>query len=337
LPGGITSFVRSVLSEGAVAVVGTSEVSAGSLEESRSISNAFRRVAADGVIAVGGGRSLDVGKHVSATLSGDSVEGSPGEPPYSEGSPEVPVLCVPTSLSNDGFASPTASLVDDSLKRVTLNCDGPTGVIVDTEICGSAPHRLLAAGLGDIMAKVSAIADYRLLEHAGTGQYMDGIAVTIAESSVSEACGIEKWDAEGVLRLGRGLLLGGIAIGVAGGSRPCSGSEHLISHALDRLRSPAGSHGIQVGLAAYVTSILHNTGGDAVLRRVYDRLGFWQHAAEEVAAGLTQARFIESLAIAPEIKPGYLTVLSRPGATEEVGRILASDPVLQWWRDVDRS
>jgi len=47
-----------------------------------------------------------------------------------------------------------------------------------------------------------------------------------------------------------GLVVSGVAMVLAGNSRPSSGAEHLISHALDRF--PIHDlHGLQVGVAAF--------------------------------------------------------------------------------------
>ena len=320
LPEKVVAEVRKVLIDGGLTLAAEVSVEHGTVAESQAVATALSAAGVDGVIAVGGGRSLDVGKYAAANLGGG------------ESHTEVPVVCVPTSLSNDGFASPTASLVGPDGRRVSVQCDSPAGVIVDTVICAGAPPRLLAAGLGDVMAKVSALADWRLAEHAGLGDRVDGIAAAVARASIAEALAITTWDPAGVERLATGLLLGGVAMGVAGSSRPCSGSEHLISHALDLVRTPAGSHGVQVGLAAYLTAQLHGEGGEIDIRHVFDTLNFWDIARAEAAAGLTRAVFAEALKLVPEIKPGYITVLSRPGAFDVLRDLLETDPALSWWR-----
>ena len=54
------------------------------------------------------------------------------------------------------------------------------------------------------------------------------------------------------------LAMSGIANEIAGGSTPTSGSEHLISHALDKMLPQPQLHGIQVGVATYIMSRVHN-------------------------------------------------------------------------------
>lgn len=316
LPAEVMKRVRDVLTGGHLPLVAEATVRDGSLDESAAVAAlADGKDAGLGMIAVGGGRALDVGKHAAA-----------GQ--------HVPVVTVPTSLSNDGFACPSASLVGPDGRRASLACGGPAGVIVDTTLCARAPARLFAAGVGDVVAKLTAVPDWWLVEHAGE-EKVDGVAAAIAMSAVTvlEASlgsptdhdhlvppGDEVYEA-----LARALLLGGVAMAVAGVSRPCSGSEHLVSHALDRLRTPPGSHGIQVGLAAYVLSQVQHGAETARIRRVLDATGFWTAVEEE---RISLSLFAEALRLAPSIKPGYLTVLSRPNAIEAAIEIATQDPVL---------
>lgn len=305
LPGEIIAWVRKILTEGGMPITAEYNVSAGSTLEAEAIQSSG--VARHGIIAVGGGRALDVGKYAGALQS-------------------VPVVTVPTSLSHDGFASPSASLVAADGRRVSLACKGPAGVIVDTTICAAAPTRMFAAGVGDCVAKLTALADWWLLEHSGEAK-VDGTAAVVAEAAIALVEGHPTPDHAGHENLARALLMGGVAMAIAGSSRPCSGAEHLLSHALDRLRTPPGSHGIQVGLAAYILSQLRES--DAMTNRIaaiFDRAHFWAAARSEQ---LTVDLFAEALAIAPAVKPGYLTILSRPGAAAETLEIARSDPRLR--------
>lgn len=317
LPAEVGQKVRHALSAARVPIAAEGEVAAGSLAEVDQLATLWEPAAANGVIAVGGGRALDVGKAVAARLRAGGTEGA---------EPGVPVVCVPTSLSHDGFASPSSSLVDPTGRRVSVRSPGPAGVIVDTTIVATAPMDLTLAGVGDVMAKVTALADWRLAEHAGLGERVDGVAAAIAQAAIAELKGaslapdrLSEGDAE---RLARALLLGGVAMAVAGSSRPCSGSEHLISHALDRLRSPAGSHGLQVGLAAWVVAQLQDEGEAEPLRTFFERSGFWHAVRREIRRGLTRKLLLEALRVATEIRPGYTTVLSRPGAVDEATEVV---------------
>lgn len=304
LPGEVVARVRKVLREGGLGVSGEVEAAEGSVAESARVAAALGLAGSPtslAVVGLGGGRALDVAKHAA---------GSAGRA----------FVSVPTSLSNDGFASPTASLADDTGRRASLPCGGPAVVVVDTTICGAAPPALFAAGVGDVAGKLTALADWDLAEHAGA-EKVDGVAAAVARASVELLESHCVPDEEGHERLARALLLGGVAMSVAGSSRPCSGSEHLISHALDRITSPPGSHGLQVMLGALVVSGLQGTDARPRLTRLLETCPPLRAAVR--AEGVTHARLAEAIRAAPAIKPGYVTVLSRPGAVEEAVRAAA--------------
>jgi glycerol-1-phosphate dehydrogenase [NAD(P)+] len=100
----------------------------------------------DAVIGIGGGKALDVAKYIAFL----------GRLRY---------YAVPTSLSNDGFCSPQSSLTIGG-KRKSLPAALPHGVVVDTAVCLSAPTALWLSGVGDLVAKVTAVADWKLAFHA---------------------------------------------------------------------------------------------------------------------------------------------------------------------------
>lgn len=256
------------------------------------------------VVGLGGGKALDVAKYVAFLA-------------------RLPYLAVPTSLSNDGFASPQSSLTIGG-KRKSLPAAMPQGVVVDTSTCARAPRKLTLSGVGDLAAKFTAIRDWKLAFHQA-GEHVDDFAALLADSSAQAFLGRPLLDEQGIHHLATSLLVSGIAMEVCGSSRPASGSEHLISHALDEISARPRLHGLQVGVAAYLVSLLQQNQSEAI-GHMLERTGFW----DEIAADpFSTAEWLEAVRRAPSLKENFFTVLSTRDTIGEVAAAIRSDPFLQ--------
>ena len=258
---------------------------------------------ADAVVGLGGGRALDTAKYVAFLA-------------------RKPYVAVPTSLSNDGFASPGASLTVAGRRR-SLPSALPYGVVVDTEVCRQAPLPLWHSGVGDLVAKITAVHDWKLAFHA-RGTPVDDLAALLSDATVHQFTATPTRDDEGIRLLATALLLNGTAMEICGSSRPASGSEHLISHALDEQEPGAHLHGIQVGVAAYIVSHLQGQ-GTARIASVLDRTGFWETVRERP---FDRATWLDAVRHAPDVKPGFHTILSEGDQLPRVAELLDEDPVL---------
>ena len=255
------------------------------------------------VVGVGGGKALDMAKYV----------GFLGRLPY---------YAVPTSLSNDGFCSPQASLTARG-KRRSLPAALPRAVVVDTGVCRDAPRILTLSGVGDLVAKFTAVRDWKLSFHE-TGEAVDDFAALLSDGSIHSFRGHPAFDLEGIRLLATGLMLNGIAMEIAGSSRPASGSEHLISHALDAISERPRLHGLQVGVASYLVSLLQGSNSDTIAD-LFDVTGFWDAIA---ADPFRRSEWSAAIRLAPTIKEGFFTVLSMKDRVAEAERHLAEDPRL---------
>jgi len=255
------------------------------------------------VVGTGGGKALDVAKY-AAFLA------------------KRPYYAVPTSLSNDGFCSPQSSLTVKG-RRQSFSAALPHGVIVDTGVCRNAPRILTLSGVGDLVAKLTAVRDWKMAFHA-TGETVDDFAALISESSFHAFRSHPEFDLEGIQLLATGLLLSGIAMEIAGSSRPASGGEHLISHALDALSRRPRSHGLQVGVASYLVSLLQEE-NSGLIAELLDVTGFWEVIA---ADPFSCSEWSEALRLAPTLKEDFYTVLSVPERRMEAERLLTDDPRL---------
>jgi glycerol-1-phosphate dehydrogenase [NAD(P)+] len=111
---------------------------------------------------------------------------------------------------------------------------------------------------------------------------------------------------------------------LAGTSRPASGSEHLISHALDQLSARPRLHGLQVGIAAYIVAHLQGQGVDRI-QALLDRSGFFDAIASDPFSRTEWLRAIEQ---APRVKDDFHTVLSTRDVSSQVASLMRDDPRL---------
>ena len=258
---------------------------------------------ATAVVGAGGGKALDMAKYV----------GFLGRLPY---------YAVPTSLSNDGFCSPQSSLTVRG-KRRSLPAALPFGVVIDTAVCRDAPQLLILSGVGDLVAKFTAVRDWKLAFHA-VGEPVDDFAALMSDGAVHSFLGHPTLDSEGIRLLAMALMMNGVAMEVCGSSRPASGSEHLISHALDAASARPRPHGLQVGVASYLVSVLQGENTDRIAG-LFDATGFWDAIA---ADPFSRAEWLAAVRAAPSVKEGFYTVLSSRDVMPEAERILFHDTYL---------
>jgi glycerol-1-phosphate dehydrogenase [NAD(P)+] len=253
----------------------------------------------DAAVAVGGGKTIDVAKAACAAA-------------------DVPLLVVPTQLTADGIASPVSVIKQPDGALRSGHGRLPIAVVVDMEVIASAPPERTRAGIGDLVANRSALVDWRLAAEAGAEE-VDDFAALLSASAVDLVYGAARdglRDAPFLDRLLRGLVLSGLAMEIAGSSRPCSGAEHLISHALDSLRPGTAQHGDQVAFGSLVAT--HLQGGDWRAMREFMMSAGLTDAAQ--GFGLAEEELVAAVRAAPSMRPDRHTILSEPRATPEAMR-----------------
>ena len=221
----ILDMARQSLLDQGIALALSHEVKEASVEEAVHLLGVVPS-SCKAFIGVGGGKALDVAKYTSS-LAG------------------LPYFAAPTSLSNDGFCSPQASLTLEG-KRRSLPTGLPEAVIVDLAVCQRAPVMLWHSGVGDLSSKFTAVSDWKLAFHR-RGVPVNDLAALISDASVFQFMAIPVPDEQGIRLLATALMLNGIAMEIAGSSRPASGSEHLISHALDMTGARQRLHAFRRG------------------------------------------------------------------------------------------
>jgi len=226
----------------------------------------------------------------------------------------MPMIAVATNLAHDGIAAPVSSLEHESGKG-SYGVAPPVAVIVDLDRVHAAPERMVRAGIGDVISNLSAIADWELAA-ADTGERLDGLAVTLARTAahaVAYQPGTTASD-EFLTVLAEALILSGISMTVAGSSRPASGGDHEIMHAIDKLYPGTGHHGELAGVGALFCAHLRgDTGQQQLISACLARHGLPRTPAE---LGLSEAKFTKAVVCAPGTRPGRYTILERLGLTE---------------------
>jgi len=253
-------------------------------------------------LAVGGGRVIDTVKLASARTGVDFVS-------------------VPTAVSNDGISSPIASLVGRDGARCSHAARMPCGIVVDVTAIASAPPTTIRAGVGDLASNLIACLDWRLAGREGHEQY-DAFAAMIAESAARPVLDLEELgSAASHAVVAEGLLLSGLAMAAAGTSRPCSGPEHLISHALDaQLGAAAALHGEQVALGCLVAAAAHEWSQTPELLCTFRRLGI-PTSPEDL--GISRQGLVDAVRAAPGMRPDRRTVLDRFADRADVEQLVA--------------
>lgn len=175
----------------------------------------------DVILGFGGGRSIDTAKLLARDTN-------------------LNWIAVPTAASHDGIASDVASVSHDGY-RYSEKCKGPIGVIADLSIIERAPPKLRLAGIGDIVCKASSLGEWRLA-YEKKDEPFDKRVYSLVKSALESIL-----QDEGLGTLVRAEIDSGRAMSIFGSSRPCSGTEHAISHAMDR--EPTDLHGLQVAFA----------------------------------------------------------------------------------------
>ncbi len=261
-------------------------------------------VGAGFLVGVGGGKAIDIAKTAAAERNCGFVS-------------------VPTAASHDGIVSGRGS-VPEGDTRHSVAAEPPLAVIADTGILADAPWRLTTAGCADIISNFTAVRDWELarrLRNVTYSEYAGALSQMTAEMLVSQADSIKQGLEESAWIVVKALVSSGVAMSIAGSSRPASGAEHLFSHQLDRLVPDGALHGHQVGVGAIMTEYLH-TGDAGQWRDIRDALATIGAPTTAAELGIEPETVVEALTGAHEIRDRY-TILG-DGMNEAAAREVAS-------------
>lgn len=255
------------------------------------------------VFGIGGGTKIDVAK-------------------CSASHQETPFVSIPTTASHDGIASPLSSIKGFE-KPYSVVTAAPLAIVADTSLIMNAPWRFAVSGCGDVIAKITAVKDWRLA-HEETSEYYGVYAASLALMSAKHVMDnsglIKQGNEEGLRVLIEALISCGVSMSIAGSSRPCSGSEHMFSHALEMIKPSNALHGERCGIGAIMMAYLHKANWKRI-KKTLKELGAPTNAQE---LGIENEDVVNALKLAATIRPERFTILNKLNldnkACEELAR-----------------
>lgn len=296
-----------VLARGVTAAAERRPVSEGANQDwSSHLGSIAARAGGDAIVAIGGGRTLDIGK-LAAARAGTRV------------------VTVPTQLSHDGICSPVAVVPDHEGRPESLGAITPTAVFLSMPTLLEAPEATIRAGLGDILANPFALRDWALAAERGleeTDQRSWDLSVQAYElvRDIVEEANLGA-RSEVLPRLADALVLSGMAMISAHSSRPASGGEHEISHAIDELLGGRAMHGEQVAFGCIISAALYEE--DVAAFR--DRLRAVGLPGSPDDLGLDEDGLVDIVLHAPDTRPGRFTILEHADLDEAGARSLVKE------------
>jgi glycerol-1-phosphate dehydrogenase [NAD(P)+] len=247
----------------------------------------------DFLVGLGGGRPIDLAKQAGFNK-------------------DIPFISIPTAASHDGFGSARASIRQEG-RKTSMQAIPPIAVVADTSIISKAPKRLLGAGVGDVISNQTAVLDWRLdgqkADYSEYAAALSEMAAQLVEDGIDKvASGSE----EGVRLVVKALISSGVAMSIAGTSRPASGGEHKFSHWLDANSDNPALHGEQCGLGSIVTMYLH--GGN--WEKIRDTLKVVNAPINAKGLGMDDGMVLSAFINSKEIRPQRTTILDKTTQTQ---------------------
>ncbi|MCL2149231.1 MAG: NAD(P)-dependent glycerol-1-phosphate dehydrogenase [Methanomassiliicoccaceae archaeon] len=256
------------------------------------------------LLAVGGGSKIDITKMVAYDLG-------------------IPFLSIPTSVAHDGIASDRASIKSDG-RSVSVSAASPIGIIADTRVINDAPFKYLAAGCADVISNLTALRDWEIANKVKKEEISSSACIIsrfAAEEIIFNSGSIKEGYEESVWLVLKPIIASGLSMGVAGSSRPTSGSEHMFSHALDAIRPDTALHGAQCGVGTIMMMKLQRGNW----KRVRDALKCIGAPTTAAELGFSDDEIIEALVRARGMREDRYTVLGEKGLTRRAAEKVARD------------
>ena len=166
---------------------------------------------------------------------------------------KLPFVSVGTAASMDGYTSVVAPLILNGVK-IHRNGPCPEIIVCDLGVLATAPIEMVRSGVGDVLGKYIAIADWQIGNIINDEPYCHtcgNIVLDAVKKLLDNVDEINARTENGMRVLIEGLILSGITIMIVGHTRAVASVEHNIGHyvemrMLDRY-GKASPHGATVG------------------------------------------------------------------------------------------
>jgi len=198
-----------------------------SLETVNTIKEEMKNVGTDEIVAIGGGKAIDVAKKVAADLN-------------------IRLISFPTAPSHDGLISKNCSLLEGN-KRKTISAVYPRKVIIPLNLWRNSGN-LRKAGICDLISNLTALQDLSLAEKKG--EKFDDLYKYLS----FEATKLVNFEKE--KHFAYALIFSGLAMEKT--SRYCSGSEHEVERLLEEKIQNTYLHGQLSGTGALISAKIYS-------------------------------------------------------------------------------
>lgn len=213
------------------------------------------------------------------------------------------------------------------VKKTTVPAKVPFGILADLNIIQQAPDRFILAGIGGLMSNITALYDWKYEQSHGVSR-VSAFAAMISKKAVNSFIRTPMRNIKHPIfqkELISSLTMSGISTVISGNSSPTSGSEHLISHALDKISPSPHMHGIQVGIATYIMAHVQQHRAERITK-VFTRTGFFDYVK---TLQLNKEEYRQAIHMAPTIKPNRYTYIHDETYRKRAVQLLDEDPILQ--------
>lgn len=167
----------------------------------------------------------------------------------------VNLICITSAPSMDAYLSDISSLYINGVKE-TIKSAAPYAVLCDLKIMRKAPYNMIAAGFGDICAKITSLCDWYFAKCIAGEYFCDNIynmANQCIDMCLNAGNGLINRSDAGIDILCEALLRSSLCMQLSGGSRCASGGEHHLAYIIEMMRIKEGRETALHGEMAFLS------------------------------------------------------------------------------------